>query len=249
MHTNIQLSKGSSVIGSPADHANTVGSLRSPELSPLSRYVPSANKSFLVEEHRLTDSEKVTQKVSSILPWMFLGLFAVSPFLMMKYNLGRFSSHQKDAVTVDNTRTIISRHTFGVYTTADIPELLARRTPTLICFVSENYHSRVVAKLFEEIDAIFNHFGVKVNVALVRMTSIDDPNMVAVAPHCQLLVPKGGDGEVYSFSGLWNLEQIIRFVLPDTKISSPMAQSIHAAHERLARTQKTMFKTHFVDPR
>jgi hypothetical protein len=73
--------------------------------------------------------------------------------------------------------------------------------------------------------------------------------MVALAPHCQLIVPKAGDGVIYPFSGPWNLEEIIRFVLPEAKITAQMRHSIQEAHERLSHIQKSMFKKCFVDPR
>jgi len=223
--------------------------VKKPEFSPLSRYVPSASKSFLVEEHRLTDGEKVTQRISSVLPWLIFGSLAITPFLVMKYNLSRISDVGRPSNLPENSSIATARHKFATFTTADIPELLARRTPTLICLISENYHSRVMSNLFEELDTIFDNFGIKVNVSLVRMSSDDDPKMVALAPHCQLIVPKAGDGVIYPFSGPWNLEEIIRFVLPEAKITAQMRQSIQEAHERLSHIQKSMFKKCFVDPR
>jgi hypothetical protein len=222
---------------------------KTPEFSPISRYVPSASKSFLVEEHRLTDGEKVTQSISSVLPWLIFGSLAICPFLVMKYNLSRISDVGRPSNLPENSSIATARHKFATFTSADIPELVARRTPTLICLISENYHSRVMCNLFEEMDTIFDKFGIKVNVALVQMSAGDDSKMVALAPHCQLIVPKAGDGMIYPFSGRWNLEEIIRFVLPEKKVSAQMRQAIQEAHERLWHIHKSMFKKSFVDPR
>lgn len=219
-----------------------------PASTPISRYIPSSGKSFLVEEHRLTDSEKTTQKVSAVIPWLVFGAFAITPFFVMKYNLQRLSGEA--SVPTGPSKNIpmnSARYKFGVYTQHEVPELLARRSPTLVCLVSGNYHSQVMSKLFEEIDRFFEAFGIKINVALVHLDDTADPKFRQLAPHCQFFTTQKGDSSIYSYEGPWNVDNIIRFVLPESKITQPMFRSIKESEDRITQIQQTLFKRQFID--
>ena len=244
-NSNFASTQGSYVHAVSAMEVNQSAQIR-PALTPLSRYIPEGNKSFLVEDHRLSPSERTTQRVSSIIPWIVFGGFAITPFLVMKYNLQKLSTNQSASARVDSVAPVPARHRFGVFARQDIPELLARRTPTLVCHVSENYHSRVMSKLFEEIDSLFDKFGIKINVALIRCTSLDDESP---APYCEYFVPEKGDSNVYHYEGQWNVESLVRFVVPEPKISEAMRESIREIEQEVSRFHTQLFKARFIDSR
>ena len=219
-----------------------------PALTPISRYIPSSGISFLVEEYRLTESEKTTQRVSAILPWLLFCAFAVTPFFVMKYNLQKLYAGTSVSTELSKNVGMKSvRYKFGLFSNKDIPELLSRRSPTLVCLVSENYHSQIMSRLFEEIDGLFEAFGIKINVALVELGDDADINLRKLAPHCQFFTSKQGDANIYSYEGPWSVSNIIRFVIPEKEITQPMRHSIIDCEDRIASINRDLFRRQFID--
>jgi len=216
----------------------------------ISRYVPSDTSSFLVEEHRLTEAEKITQQVSSVTPWLLFGVFAASPFFVMKYHLDRLSTSSDPSLTKSTTESHKpTRYAFKRVKYEDMPEIIERRTPTLVGIVSNNYHSVVVSKMFEEIDSIFEQHGININVILLDATTADgkfqSTYKPSLAPYCQLITPTATlDRSVVEYEGTWTIDSIMQFVLPGKK--DDMHDEIVTRSEKMAQWHDELFRNRFV---
>jgi hypothetical protein len=204
----------------------------------------------LVEEHRLTEGEKLAQKVSSFTPWMLFAVFATTPFVVMKYHLDRLSNTGGiDPITP--TEHKVNRFALKKIRYDDMPEIIERRTPTLVGIASSNYHSNVICKLFEEIDGLFEKYGINVNVVLLDAETGDeqfrakyDPSL---APYCQLISPtRSGEKSVVDYDGIWNIDGIVRFVLSEKQVTPLMVHEMMDRSRSVDDFHRHMFRSKFV---
>jgi len=215
------------------------------EGDPISRYIPTDTKAFLVEDHRLTTREKVSQKVSSVFPWILLSVFATAPFFVMKYNLEKLESISKPAESPVVTR--ISRPHFRRILFADIPDILQRRVPSLVTMLDESFHSQVLVLLFLELDSLFEKYKIDTAVCALPYSSVT-PEFRAqypTAPQCQLVKP--ADGTVIDFQDSWNARNVVEFVIPRTQITDPMAADIAEIESKVQQFRKCLFLKRFIE--
>ena len=210
---------------------------------PLARYIPADAKAFLVEDFRLNQSERVSQRISTLAPWViFLG-FVVSPFLVMKYNLDRLGSN-KD---VDSGRQIRvhSRYPFKRINYKSVPGILERRFPTFLLGVSDNFHSQIIGLFVRELDSLLASHGIDISVCVMDLDSAD-PSFKSkhhTAPFGQLIIP-GGD--VVEFPGPWSLRDAFEFLLPSHRVTESMVSDIRESEAKLLRFRKCLFHRRFV---
>jgi hypothetical protein len=220
--------------------------VQQPSLQPLSRYIPSESLGFLVEDHRLTGTERTAQRVSSVTPWILLGAFALAPYFMMKYNLDKMAD-AKENQSESGPQGIAPRHSFRKLDFADVRTLLERRTPTLVTFYDRSFHAQVLLLLVREIDNLFARHHVDVNVSVVPYASSPAhfTENYPTAPICQFIVPK--NGSVVDFPGPWNVRSLVEFAIPPSRISGDMAKEIEQSENKLKEYRDCLFKSAFVD--
>jgi hypothetical protein len=213
------------------------------KIDPLARYIPADAKAFLVEDFRLNDSERVSQRISTLAPWfIFLG-FVVSPFIVMKYNLDRLGS-KKD---VDSGKQIRAhaRYPFKRINYKSVPEILERRFPTFLLAASDNFQSQVIGLFVRELDSLLASHGVDISVCVMDFDSADAifKSKYHAAPLGQLIIP-GGD--MVEFPGPWSLRDAIDFLLPSDRVTEAMVSDIRESESKLLRFRKCLFRRRFV---
>lgn len=177
------------------DLANTV------KLTPIGRYVPTDPSAFLVEGHRLTGSENIVQGISSVLPWIALLFLGVSPFLFMQYNLEKMKS--KSTHDEISKPLPVVRGEFRQIEFSDMPEILERRTPTLIVIYSDNYHSMVYLPMLRDLSEYHS-----ICVLPATSCSKDFISNYKSLPHAHLVLP---GNRLIEFEGPW--DRLPEFIL------------------------------------
>ena len=212
-------------------------------MDPLMRYLPSESQAFLVEDHRLTGSERASQKVSAVFPWMMLMIFAAAPFVIMKYNLNKLGHHVTEKV--DDKKTF--RHPFKAITFNELQDILQRRSMTLCNFYDNSFHSQILVLVFREIDNLFSKHGVDVGICAIPIESAseDFKTQHETVPVCQLVRPT--DGTVVDFTDSWSTRSLVEFVLPPSRISPGMKKDIEEVESKLAEFRKCLFAKRFLD--
>jgi hypothetical protein len=231
---------------SPAIHRVDQLAVPKLDMERLARYIPTDPKSFLVEEHRLSSSENVTQKVSSILPWVMFGVFAVTPFLVMKYNLTKLSAAKDSAPSAPTE--FVPREKFRHISFRDMPEVIDRRKPTLVGMFSDTYHSSVVMVIFREIDRLLDEFKIDTSVAVFDLATVDshvftEQYLPSLGPYCQLVTP---GNKLFAYSGPFTVEGILGFILGDAKVSPALRVAARESDVRMRNFQKCVFAHRFV---
>lgn len=217
------------------------------EKSSISRYLPSEQMAFLVEDRRLTGSERVSQKVSSFLPWFLLGAFAISPFFVMKYNLQRLSSDHESAKAVAPAnyakRSPITHARFS-----DIPDLIQRRIPSIIYMYDDSFHSRVMLLLFRELDHLLDKHNIAIGISLIPHSSATHAFRQAypVGPMCQFLHP-GNGSSVVDFEGPWNARNLLEFVISPSQITPSMLLALESIESKLGQLRRCLFRRRFIE--
>ena len=229
-----------------AENSSVSTDVQQPSLQPLSRYIPSESLGFLVEDHRLTGTERTTQRISSITPWILLGAFTMAPFFMMKYNLDKMAD-AREIQSESAPQVIAPRHSFRKIDFADVRTLVERRTPTFVIFYDRSFHSQVLLLLVREMDNLFSQHKVDVNVSVVPYASSPArfTEQYPTAPIGQFIVPK--NGAVVDFPGPWNLRSLVEFIIPPSRITGDMAQEIDELEGKLKEYKDCLFHRAFVD--
>ncbi len=239
-----------------AGDKNTQSTTRSdglvvPELrmDRLARYIPTDSSSFMVEDHRLTESERATQTLSTYLPWVIFGVFATVPFLVMKYNLEKLSKASHSPSDQPMKAGFRQRAPFRVIQFRDMPEVIERRKPTLVGMFSDNYHSSILLNVFREVDKLFEHYNVETGVVVYDVASADNPDFTSkypgsLGPYCQLVMP--GD-RLVDYEGPFTVESLLEFLVGHDKISPDMRESSRASDSRLRLLQQCVFRRRFID--
>jgi len=213
-------------------------------LPPLSRYLPSDAKAFLVEKNRLDPAERISQGISTAIPWMIFIAFACSPFFVMKYNLDRLESktvNESEPQLVRSLRTPFRRVSY-----ASIPEIIERRHPTLIFVLSGDFFSVIVGLFAKELDRILDNHGISTSVCVLDYDSADSGfrSRNPIAPLAHLISP----GEkLVEFPGPWNLRAVLDFLVPPSRVSESMVSEVLEAERKLARLRECLFRKRFVE--
>ncbi len=228
-------------MGSTASNGPSV----SVELDPLQRYVPTDDKAFLVEDFRLTKTERVSQTVSSVIPWILLVTLGVTPFLAMKYNLERMAS-KDSSISGRVLETKSARLPFRVMTFSSVVDILQRRLPTLVSFFDESFHSHVLSLLFREVDRLLSEHSIDVSLCAVPYSSVsqDFRAKYPSAPVVHLASPS--DGTLFDFEGPWSAEGLVEFILPPSQISNAMRADIKTIEEKVVDFKKCLFAKRFI---
>ncbi len=211
----------------------------------LLRYLPTDSQAFLVEDHRLTASEKTSQKVSAVIPWILFSVLAVSPFAVMKYNLEKMEVAHQSAEKVSAPVSV--RHAFRAISFHDIPDLLQRRVMTLLNIYDESFHSQILILAFREIDRLFSRHGIDVGVCVVPYSSSSESFRLKypTGPICQIIKP--ADGAVVDFADGWSTRNLVEFVLPPSRISTDMGKDIDEIEAKLGEFRRCLFTKRFLD--
>ena len=216
--------------------------------SSIARYLPSEQMAFLVEDRRLTGSERVSQKVSSVLPWILLGIFASSPFFVMKYNLERISSdrevvNQEATSSKQMKRPIVTRLQFN-----DIPDILQRRTPSVIYMYDESFHSRVLLLLFRELDRLLSQHNIDIGICVIPHSSSTPAfrKSYPVGSICQYVDPANGSS-VVDFEGPWNARDLLEFMIPPSQITPAMNVALNRIESKLGEFRQCLFRRKFIN--
>jgi len=239
----METSKVTSASVSVKQSQNTLSTELSPNLDPLLRYIPTDPSAFLVEDHRLESAERVSQRISSIFPWIIFGLFAVSPYFVMKYNLEKLGATRDSPAEAPLHK--VRRNPFMKITFADLTEILERRKPTLVVIYSSGFHSQVLLLLFRELDDLFSKHGIDYSICVFDHSTADETfkSSYPVAPYCQLVLP---GNKVVDYSGLWNASNLVRFILPPSLISDEMKADIVEIESNLELFRDCLFGARFV---
>ena len=218
-----------------------------PRLDSLSRYIPTEARGFLVEDHRLTTSEKASQRVSSVIPWIVLGVLTVSPFLVMQYNLQRLSSTPVNAVSGEETKNKVPRYAFRRMGFADVPELLSRRFQTFVFAFDDSFHSQVLFFLIKELDQILSSHGIDISVCAVDLGTADSKfrSRYPHGPVGHLIEPK--DQSLMDFVGRWSARSVVEFLLPESKITPEMQSDLIRLEERTGDFRRCLFRERFIN--
>ena len=199
------------------------------KLAPINRYIPTDSSAFLVERHRLTGTENIVQGLSSVLPWVILLVLGVSPLVFMQYNISKMSSLPK---LPENAKPALISGEFKHILFSDMPEILERRSPTLVIIYSDNFQSKVLLPLFRDLSKKFN-------ICIMPSSSASREFLkkypTELCPFGHLILP---DSKLVEYKGPWNAASFFQFL-------SLKEDSI--LDEKLPKFQKCVFKRIFAD--
>ena len=216
-------------------------------LDSISRYLPTDPTAFLVEEHRLNPTEKLSQRVTSVTPWLLFGAFACSPFFVMKYNLDKLSASSDGADPEDALRKkSIGRIPFRHCTYADMPEILERRYSTFVGIYSDNFQSHMAVLVYKELDRLLAKYMIACSVCVFDLDTADSAfrQQYPLAPVGQLVQP---GNELTDYTGLWNLRGMIEFIARPSQITDGLLRDIAESDAKLNRVQGCLFRRRFAE--
>ncbi|CAD7957549.1 unnamed protein product [Amoebophrya sp. A25] len=117
------------------------------------RYLPTeGGAKFLIDDERLTPSERRWQRFFAVLPWATFGILAATPFLLMQY-IEEQKKSRRTGLVVENTATIASS---GATETATVSSLAGTSSTTSTASTSTGCRGLENIKFPEMVDVVEN---------------------------------------------------------------------------------------------
>lgn len=228
------------------------------------RYLPTEDpNAFLLPDSKLVPTERRWQKVFVSLPWLVFAFMVAAPFLLVRTNLpwlqerskeNQISSEYQHAVT-----TIDRVPSFEVVNFSQMADVLERPYPTiLLLFDSTTFMSKLFLPTFHDLEGALRATGLLVSVVALDLNASPNPPdgflweyPKAAAPHIQLIVPRGQDGEtgVIDYSGNWSVSAIAEAArqLVGPYAAKVPTEELGQLDERIRLLQDTLFEVLFVE--
>ena len=232
---------------------------------PIDRYLPPSDPyAFLIEDSKLTESERVWQKIFVVLPWLVFAAMVASPFgLIWAFQPG--TEAHKRMMKIDQEERRHKARQFNIPAFKTIPfhavvDVIERPSVSLILLFSNSFESKLAYPTLAELDKLFRKFNCPIGIVAIDLSKEDvseefrEMYPSQTAPYLQIVAPEklGDDADgniVIDYRGKMKADHILRQVARHTLLPDELQVQAGEVDAMVDDLHDELFSLMYVDDR
>jgi hypothetical protein len=232
---------------------------------PIDRYLPPSDPyAFLIEDSKLTESERVWQKIFVVLPWLVFAAMVASPFgLIYAFKPGTEAHKSMMESQAEERRRKAQQFNIPEFKTIPfhaVVDVIERPSVSLILLFSNSFESKLAYPTLAELDKLFRKFNCPIGTVAIDLSKDDVseefremyPNQSA--PYLQIVAPEkiGDDTDgniVIDYKGKLRADHILRQVARHTLLPDELQAEVSVVDSMVDDLHDELFSLMYVDDR